>query len=236
MPTPNPLLELDEAMKPETIWQIIVALLALALLGGAGALVVGVAHAGSQLISAGLLLTLQLLVGLLAILAALLAVLASFALGRWMIGAAMVSVAERFAELERRYEAEFKRLRAKRPAWIATLFFITEAVMVLVDKAFDGHERETLIVSFSALIGFWVANQLMTCEERWQQLVGGALWFLVLLSIPVEICLHRNQGPSQFFSSLWDLSPAVKVFFTMVAMSLIVLPTLVLRVGAEGEA
>jgi hypothetical protein len=223
-------------MNTEKIWITLASLLVLALLGGAAGLVIGVAHAGTQLISSGLLLWLKVLVGLVAGLAALLAVLGSYVLGRWMVGAAMLKVAERFAELESRYGEEFNRLKAKRPAWIATLLFITEAVMILVDKSFDGHEKETLIVSFSVLIGFWVANQLMSCEERWKRLLGGALWFVVLLFIPIAAAAHRHLGPSQFFAFIWAFDPTVKIFFTVALLSLITLPTLALRIGAEGAS
>lgn len=223
-------------MDTEKIWTGIASLFVLALLGGVAALIVGVVNAGSQLISSTLLLFLQVLVGLLAVLVAILAVFVSYALAKWMVGTAMLSVTERFAELERKYEKEFKRLKAKKPAWIATLLFITEAVMILVDKAFDGHEWETLVASFSVLIGFWVANQLMTCDERWKRLIGAALWFVVLLFIPVAVAIHRHLGPSEFFAFLWNFDPTVKIFFTVVFLSLTTLPTLARRVGAEGTS
>ncbi len=164
---------------------------------------------------------------------ALIAIAASFALAWWLVGAAITGVAKRFAELEDRYEEQFKRLRAKRPAWIATLLFITEALMILVDKSFPDHERETLMVSFSLLIGFWVANQLMSCEEPWKRLIGGILWFMVLLFLPVSVAIQRDLGIVGFFAFLWSFAPTVKVFFTVAFLSLLALPTLALRVGAE---
>jgi hypothetical protein len=215
-------------MNEDKLWRVAIAALALGVLGAAVALLLGVIQAGSQLLSSVVLITLQILLSLTA-------VAVSFALSWWLVGAAITGVTKRFAELEERYQEQFKRLRAKRPAWIATLLFITEAIMILVDKSFEGRERETLIVSFSLVIGFWVANQLMTCEERWKRLLGGALWFVVLLLFPVSVAIHRHLAFAQFLAFLWSFDLAAKVFFAVAFLSLITLPTLALRVGAETD-
>ena len=106
--------------------------------------------------------------------------------------------------------------------------------MILVDKSFlPGHERETLIVSFLLLIGFWVANHLMTCEELWKRMSGLGLWFAVLLSFPVSVAIDRDLGFTQFLRFLWSFDPEVKIFFTVAYSCLLLVPMLAIRAGAE---
>jgi hypothetical protein len=210
-------------------WKVAAVTAAVGILGGGAALLIGVINAAGQIVS-GLVLT------IIQVLFVLLSVALTLAVGWWSVGTLSAAVNKQFAELEEKYNEQFKRLRGKRPAWIATLLFLTEAIMVLVDKSFQGNEKATLLASFPMLIGFWVANQLMTCAVRWQRAIGAAVWFVVLLALPFFVALDRRLNFAEFFAFIWSFELYVKIFALVTFLSLITLPTLALRAGAEAEA
>ncbi len=197
------------------------------LLAGGLGLLIGVLHAGASIISSGLLLVLQLVVGGLTV---ILAAVAAWLAVAWTRG----YVAERLGQLEDRYAEEFERLRAKRPAWIAAFVLLTEGAMLFAEHAFEGHKKEAFLVSVTLLVGFWIANQMMTCEEAWKRICGIVVWFAVLALTPTLLIV--DVGWPRFVADLRLLSVWDKLAFAAATLLLIAAPALTGKLGAKAAA
>jgi hypothetical protein len=96
----------------------------------------------------------------------------------------------------------------------------------LADTTFDGDVASTLVVSFTMLVGFWTANELMVKDSRVFRIVGYLVWFVVILFLPAAIMIDRKWSIPDLFAQLGTLSLAFKLFLGVAAITMCTLPAL----------
>ena len=182
------------------------------------AVTIGITAAPSWLLSVGQIVLTVLVV----VIAAILIVLGA----SWTVSRTLDDI----KNLERRFPEQIERAKQRTPTFVAVLLFVSEAIVIIADKSFEGNTVATLTVSFVMLLGFTLANELMAKAGRLLRITGLALWFLILAFLPCVVMINRSWGVRQLGSYLWSLPMATKLFFGLAALVMVVVPILMKRI------
>ena len=133
-------------------------ILVAALLGGVGIIIAAVKIARGIAPVWILYLSWFVFFGLIVLLAVVIAVYAVIIASRSTAWAFRKTIDE-MAKLETRYPKQFVKIKKRTPTIVAVAILISEAVVIIADRSFEGNTIAALGVSFVMLIGFSMANE-----------------------------------------------------------------------------
>jgi|ERR1051325_971663 hypothetical protein len=119
-----------------------------------------------------------------------------------------------------------KKLREPARPIVAMCALIVEAVKIVADKSFEGHEEEGLIVSLVLVILFFVANQWLKDEKnKKNQWIGAGIWLGAIALVPIMVMLINGWDLRELWEEIeTNLEPGTMVVLGLVLFVLIILP------------
>ena len=208
------------------VWFFIVLAVA-ALLGGSGLIVAAVKIVMGTAPVLILSVTRFLLIGLVVVFAAIIA--------SRITAKAFQKTMDEIASLSQRHPKQFVKIKKRTPTMIAVAILVSEAVVIIADRSFEGNKTAALGVSFVMLIGFSMANELMVNSSLLLRIAGVVLWLLIVAFVPGAIMIDRKWGLRELGTHVWSLPMATKLFFVLAALVMTILPFLVARLNESEE-
>jgi len=204
---------------PNWFWVVVAVA---AFLFGLGIIIaavkIGIDTAPEWLLSVGRILLIVLAVG-----GALIVIIFS---AKWALRKAV----EDIHALEKRFPKQLEQAKQRTPTLVAIAVLVSEAIIIITDKSFEGKTVATLVVSFVMLLGFGLANGLMVKAGRVPRAIGFGLWFVMLAILPTAVIIDRKWGARDFGKHLWSLPITTKIFFAVAAVVMLVMPVLMNRI------
>lgn len=202
-------------MNSERNASILLLILGAAVLLFGGSLLLAVINLGSQIASFGFLLCVQLALGalLLAFVGAALSRLAAWA-------------ADGFADLYARHRSLAAELKKRTPWFMVLTTLVAQAVLAIADKSFGDDDLETVAVTLLLILLFFLANELITREEKWLRCVGFAVWFLAVVALPFFVLLDRKFNWPLLYQQALAVPFSYKAIYTLAAMVFLLAPLL----------
>ena len=194
-----------------------VALVAGILLFG-GSLLIAVINLGTQLASLWFLLFVQIAIGalLLAVVVSLIGKLATWTMGK-------------FADLYEKHRALASQIRKRTPWFMVLTLLVAQAVVAIADKSFQGQELPTVAVTLVLILLFFLANELVTSEERALRIIGFIVWFIAVLALPFFVLLDREFNWPLLYKQVMVVPLFYKAFYALIAIVFILAPLLFIR-------
>ncbi len=109
---------------------------------------------------------------------------------------------------------------------VAMCVLVAEAVKIVTDKSFEGHDEEGLIVSLVLVFLFFIANQWLKDEKcRKSQWIGAVIWFGAIALVPIMVMLVNGWNPGELWEEIkTHLETGTMVVLGLVLFVLIILP------------
>ena len=202
---------------PRTEQLLVLALFAAVLIFGSS-LHIAVINLGTQIASFWFLLIVQLVIA-----ALLLAVVLSLIGGlvTWMMG--------KFADLYEKHRALAQLLKKRTPWFIALTVLVSQAVVAIADKSFQGQELPTVAVTLVLILLFFLANELITGGQVMLRALGFVLWFVALATLPFFVALDRGFDWGLLYKQALGVPIFYKAFYTLIALVFLLTPILFIR-------
>ncbi len=142
----------------------------------------------------------------------------------WVAQSLFESIAQHLRELQRSHDELITYVRRRVPTFIAAALVITEAAMIIADKAFKSETLPTVTVSLLLLVLFWVANEFMTSGSTFRRGIGIALWIFAILFLPLAVFLHRKGDWSAIKAEIESIQFGHFWALVLIGVLMLVLP------------
>ena len=192
--------------------------LGLAALLLASSLLVAVVNLGTQIASFWLLLIVQIAIAILAV---------GFVLG--IIGKIFTWVVSEIALLHERHKELLRALKKRTPWFVVLTLLVSQAVLVIADKSFQGQELPTVAVTLVLILLFFLANEFIVREHLMFRVLGFVLWFAAVLALPFFVWADRGFDTSAVLTQIDSFPMFYKAFYVLCSLVFILMPLLFIQ-------
>lgn len=181
----------------------------------ASSLLVAVINLGAQIATFWLLLFVQIAIAVLVVVVVL-----------WIVWKLFTWVMAEVASLHIKHAELLRELQKRTPWFVVLALLVSQAVLAIADKSFQGKELPTVAVTLVLILLFFLANEFIVREQLLLRILGFVLWFAAILALPLFVWADRGFNTNLILTQLNAFPLFYKVFYALCSLVLLLLPLL----------